>query len=75
MGEHRTEKASEILLEDQSASKAQIELERGKKFTKEKIVDFIAKAYFFNVLYVAESQICYNIVAIHNHLVNKVVNE
>ncbi len=43
MGEHRTEKASEILLEDQSASKAQIELERGKKFTKEKIVDFIAE--------------------------------
>lgn len=43
MGGHRTENASEILLEDQSASKAQIELERGEKQTKEKIVDFIAE--------------------------------
>ena len=33
----------EILIKDLSASKAQIELERGKKFTKEKIVDFIAE--------------------------------
>lgn len=33
----------EILIKDLSASKAKIELERGKKFTKEKIVDFIAE--------------------------------
>ena len=33
----------EILIKDLSASKAQIELERGKKFTKEKIVDFISE--------------------------------
>ncbi len=33
----------EILIKDLSASKAQIELELGKKFTKEKIVDFIAE--------------------------------
>ena len=33
----------EILIKDLSASKAQIELERGKKQTKEKIIDFIAE--------------------------------
>ena len=33
----------EILIKDLSASKAQIDLERGKKFTKEKIIDFIAE--------------------------------
>lgn len=33
----------EILIKDLSASKAQIELERGEKQTKEKIVDFIAE--------------------------------
>ena len=33
----------EILIKDLSASKAQIELERGKKHTKEKIIDFIAQ--------------------------------
>ena len=32
----------EILIKDLSASKAQIELERGRKITKEKILDFIA---------------------------------
>lgn len=32
-----------ILIKDLSAIKAQIELERGKKITKEKIVDFIAE--------------------------------
>lgn len=31
----------EILIKDLCASKAQIELERGKKLTKEKIIDFI----------------------------------
>ena len=33
----------EILIKDLCASKAQIELERGKKITKEKIIDFIAE--------------------------------
>ena len=33
----------EILIKDLSASKAQVELERGKKCTKEKIIDFIAE--------------------------------
>lgn len=33
----------EILIKDLSASKAQIELERGEKQTKEKIIDFIAE--------------------------------
>ena len=33
----------EILIKDLSASKAQIELERGRKITKEKILDFIAQ--------------------------------
>ena len=33
----------EILIKDLSASKAQIELERGRKITKEKILDFIAE--------------------------------
>lgn len=33
----------EILLKDLHASKAQIELERGQKQTKEKIIDFIAE--------------------------------
>lgn len=33
----------EILIKDLSASKAQMELERGKKITKEKIIDFIAE--------------------------------
>ena len=33
----------EILIKDLSASKAQIELERGKKYTKETIIDFIAE--------------------------------
>ncbi len=33
----------EILIKDLSASKAQIELERGEKQTKEKIIDFIAQ--------------------------------
>ena len=33
----------EILIKDLNASKAQIELERGKKCTKEKIIDFIAE--------------------------------
>lgn len=31
------------MIKDLSASKAQIELERGKKHTKEKIIDFIAQ--------------------------------
>ena len=33
----------EILIKDLSASKAQIELERGRKITKEKILDFISQ--------------------------------
>lgn len=33
----------EILIKDLSASKAQIELERGKRFTKDTIIDFIAE--------------------------------
>ena len=33
----------EILIKDLSASKAQMELERGKKITKETIIDFIAE--------------------------------
>ena len=33
----------EIPIKDLTASKAQMELERGKKITKEKIIDFIAE--------------------------------
>ena len=40
--EHKMQEI-EILIKDLSASKAQIELERGKKQTKEKIIDFIAE--------------------------------